>query len=263
MTKCKHRKFQICQVFKFKLKTTKMKTKTKRKTIPESGRFYMMIILISIFNSLSYSQSGIKDNTEQIVQGIPCKGEVKYFENNKINTCFIAKDYTIEDYLLPAGSSLTFNSDGTISDCRISKETKFFGQILPAKTVVFFNHWGEKLSFWLPENTNIQGHLVRASNNGPGEPLYQNGNLKEIWLVNDEIIDGVPCSTSGNIFLYGWHIISFGTNRRVRFYDNGHLQRAMLSKDIVIQGHSYKMGEFIFLDKEGKIDLNTENQTLN
>ena len=230
--------------------------KTKRKTILASGRFYMMIIFIVILNIISCSQSKVNDNAELIIQGIPCKGEVKYFENNKLNTCFLSKDYTIDEYLLTAGSKLTFNNNGTLSSCRISRETKFFGQILPAKTLVFFNHWGEKLSFWLPENTVIQGYLIGASDDGPGIPLYQNGRLKEIWLVKDELINGIPCTTSGNIFKFGWHVISMGTDRRVKFYDNGHLQRAMLTSDIVIQGHSYKKGELIFLDKEGKIELN-------
>jgi hypothetical protein len=104
----------------------------------------------------------------------------------------------------------------------------------------------------------IQGHLIGASDDGPGTPLYQNGKLKEIWLVNDELIEGITCTTSGNFFKYGWHVVSLGTERRVKLYDNGKLQRAMLSRDVVIQGHSYKKGEFVCMDKAGKIDLNVK-----
>ena len=235
-----------------------MTTKTKSKIILESNRFYMMIIFIIIFNGISCSQSNVKNNEEQIIQGIPCKGEVKYFENNKLNSCFLAKDFTIEEYLLPAGTKLFLNNDGTLSRCIISKETNFFGQTLPAKTNVFLNMWENKLSFWLPENTIIQGYLIGASNDGIATPLYPNGKLKEIWLLNDTLIDKIPCTTSGNLFKYGWHVAHLGTERRVKFYDNGHLQRALLSRDVTIQGHSYKKGELIFLDKDGKIDLNVK-----
>jgi len=234
----------------------KMITKSKSKIILKSNRFYIMIIFSIIFNSISCSQSKVKDNAEQIIQGIPCKGEVKYFKDNKLNSCFLAKDYTIDEYLLPAGTKLFLNNDGTLSHCIISKETNFFGQALPAKTHVFFNMWGEKLSFWLPENTVIQGHLIGAADDGPGTPLYPNGKLKEIWLLKDTLIDNIPCTTSGNLFKYGWHISHMGTERRVKFYDNGHIQRALLSSDVTIQGHSYKKGELISLDKDGKIDLN-------
>ncbi len=232
-----------------------MTTKAKRKTILESARFFIIIILITVSNSISYSQSKTNDNTEHIIQGIPCKGEVKYFDNNKLNTCYLAKDFTIEGYLLPEVSKIFLSNIGKLDRSIISKETKFFGQALPAKTNVFFDFWGEKVSFWLPINTMIQGYLIGAMDDGPGIPLYQNGKLKEIWLLNDEVIDGVPCTTSGNVFKYGWHVVSLGTDRRVRFYDNGHIQRALLSKDIVVQGHSYKKGELIFFDKGGKIDL--------
>jgi hypothetical protein len=214
-----------------------------------------MIIFVVFFNTISCSQSQVKDNTVQIIQGIPCKGEVKFFENNKLNTCCLSQDYTLDEYLLPAGSILNLDSDGKISSCIISQETNFCGQLLPAKTSVFFNMWGEKLSFWLPKNTIIQGYLVGASNDGPGTPLYPNGKLKEFWLQKDLLIDNVPCTSSANIFKYGWHVISLGTDRRVKFYDDGHLQRAMLSADATIQGHSYKKGELIYFDKDGKIDL--------
>lgn len=226
------------------------------KTILESGRFYIMIIFIAVFNIVSCSQSKVKDDAEQIIQGIPCKGEVKYFKDDKLKTCFLSKDFTIDEYLLPAGSKLFFNNDGKLFQCIVSKETNFFGQALPAKTTVFFNTWSGKLSFWLPENTIIQGYLIGACDDGAATPLYPNGKLKEIWLLKDTIIDNVPCTTSGNPFKYGWHVSHMGTERRVKFYDNGHLKRALLSKDITIQGHSYKKGELIFLDKDGKIVLN-------
>jgi hypothetical protein len=39
------------------------------------------------------------------------------------------------------------------------------------------------------------------------------------------------------------------------FHDNGHLQQAMLSRDVTLQGHSFKKGDVINLDPDGKVDL--------
>lgn len=219
----------------------------------------MIIFFVTAFNSISYSQSNIKDNEEQIIQCIPCTGKVKYFNNKKLKSCFLSKDFTIEEYLLPAGSKVFFNTIGKLDHSIISKETNFLGQALPAKTQVFFNDYQGKISFWLPRNTIIQGHLIGAADDGVGTPLYPNGKLKEIWLLKDTLIDNVPCTTSGNPFKYGNHVAHLGTERRVKLYDNGKLQQALLFRDVTIQGHSYKKGEFIFLDKEGKIILNVKN----
>lgn len=251
-------KFKILNYLPSTTNVEMVNSKTKRKLIIESNRFIMLLVFVAIFNCISCSQSSVNLKSEQIIQGIPCIGEVKYFSNKKLNSCFLSKDFTIEEYLLPAGSKVFFYTNGKLDHSIISKETNFLGQALPAKTYVFFNHWGEKLSFWLPENTIIQGHLIGASDDGVGTPLYPNGKLKEIWLLKDTVIDNVPCTTSGNPFKYGNHVAHMGTERRVKFYDNGKLQQALLFRDVTIQGHSYKKGEFIYLDKDGKIDLSVK-----
>jgi hypothetical protein len=235
-----------------------MTTNTVSNAIMGSSRLFLILIFVAVFNDISCSQPNVGPVSEQIIQGIPCTGVVKYFENKKLNSCTLSKDFKVDEYLLPAGTKLFFGNDGKLSRCIVSKDTKFNGQLLPAKTNVFLNMWGEQLSFWLPANTLIQGYLIGASDDGQGTPLYSNGRLKEIWLQKDTLVDNVPCTTSANIFKYGWHVISMGTERRLRFYDNGHIQRAMLSRDVTIQAHSYKKGELVFFDKEGKIDLNAK-----
>lgn len=104
----------------------------------------------------------------------------------------------------------------------------------------------------------MQGHFIASRNDGIGCSLHPNGKLRAIWLVHDEVIDGIPCSCSSNIFKYGWHVMSMGTQRMVWFHDNGLLQQAMVSRNIVVQGHSFKKGELIYINRNGLVDLNSE-----
>ena len=53
----------------------------------------------------------------------------------------------------------------------------------------------------------------------------------------------------------GLRAMSLGTRRMAWFYDNGRLQRAMLSRDAVIQGHTFKRGDIIRLRRDGTVDL--------
>ena len=230
-----------------------MKTEITNATFPKFNNIIMMFILLVAFSGPYRSQNPDSEKG-QVVTGIPCKGKVKYFSDQKISCCMLARDFEIDHHLIPAESEVKFNRDGTPSSCRLSRDTKFYGQLLPKETRVFFNHWAEPLSFWLAKDARIQGYLIGAMNDGPGIPLYANGKLKEFWLAQDSVIQGIPCTSSGNVFVYGWHVISMGTERRIKFHDNGMLQRAMLSQDLNIQGYVYKKGELIYLDREGKVD---------
>jgi hypothetical protein len=44
----------------------------------------------------------------------------------------------------------------------------------------------------------------------------------------------------------------------VWFYDDGHLQQAMLSQDFSLQGHSFKKGDVISLGPDGQVDMNAK-----
>jgi hypothetical protein len=215
-------------------------------------------ILIIIFFQVSMAQPLKPTFSQQKILSVPCLGTVKYHKNGKIKSCYLAQNYEVEGNLLPAGSKLFFWDNGNPSECWISKEANFYGQLLPAKTSVFFNRWGHKFCFWLPKEMRIQGHLIASTNDGIGNSLHLNGKLKAIWLAGDEDINGIPCSSSENIFKYGFHVMSLGTKRMVWFYDTGQLQQAMISHEITIQGYQFKKGDIIYFDKNGKIDLNSK-----
>jgi hypothetical protein len=222
------------------------------------SRYFIFIIPIIISFVFSMCQPSSSNSTRQIIQSVPCVGKVQYHKNGKLQSCYLAQDYRIEGNQLPAGSRLFFFKDGNPSECWISKEASFYGQSLPAKTSVFFNRWGFKFSFWLPKEMRIQGHLIPSTHDGVGNSLHLNGKLKAIWLADDEEINGVPCSSSGDIRRFGKKVLSLGTKRMVWFYDNGNLQQAMISRDITIQGYPFKKGDIIYFGADGRIDLNAK-----
>jgi len=201
------------------------------------------------------AQSPDELQEEQIVQGIPCIGKVKYHDNGKVKSCILSKEYSIEGYLLPRASNLFLGLGGELDQCILGDSVKIFGQSFPVGTTIFFNHWGQKVSFWLPSKAIIQGHLIRASDDGVGNSIYSNGQLKAVWLADDQDIDGIPCTSSGNIFRFGVQVVRLGTRRMALFYENGRLQRAMLSRDITIQGHSFSKGDIISFGMDGKLDI--------
>jgi hypothetical protein len=189
---------------------------------------------------------------------IPCAGTIKTRQSGRLSSCILAADYPTPEGVLPSGSRVLFLNDGTPYECVISRESAFGEHLLPAKTTVFYNHWGNRFSFWLPKETRLAGFAVRKSTDGIGNKLHTNGTLKAIWLAYDQDISGVPCSSSQNIFRFGWSVMTLGTKRMVWFYEDGTLQQAMLSRDYSAQGFSFKKGDLIYLDQNGRIVQNAK-----
>ena len=144
---------------------------------------------------------------------------------------------------------LFFNQNGELGRCITSEPTSLGHLLLPAESNVFFNRWGESINFWLPSPSIVQGYLIPKSTDGIGNSCYPSGKLKEFWLVNDEVIQGIPCTTSGNPFKVGWKASHFGSDRRIRLSEDGSLERALLSSDFTYQGKQYKKGELLYLKK--------------
>lgn len=139
----------------------------------------------------------------------------------------------------------------------LSRASPVYGQPLPAGTLLHFAH-RQLRHFWLPADTMIQGHLVRAQDDGAGARLHPNGRLQAIWLAHDEVIDGVPCTSSGNILRMGLGVIRLGTMRMAWFRPSGRLQQCMLSRDVTLDGHPLHKGDVLVLDVDGHIDLRAE-----
>lgn len=209
--------------------------------------------LVFLFSSCAHLAYNYKK--EMTIQGIPCIGKTTYYKTNgnsefmpenQLKSCILASDFGIQNYALHKDSKLFLTFEGKLDRVIISDATTFGTLHLPTGSSVFFNRWNEALNFWLPSPSIIQGYLIPASNDGIGNACYASGNLKEFWLVNDETIQGIPCTTTGNIFKVGTHAARRGSERRVRLTEDGKLERAMLAQDFNFKGKHYQKGDLIY-----------------
>jgi len=212
----------------------------------------MTVLLVCVCSVVGANSK--KSETVTVVQGVPCEGKVELYSNGKIKSCCLAVSDSVSGNYLPAGSRLSFRQSGAIFDCILGGDASFFGQSLPKGTEVSFRPDSQFNCFWPPNDTMIQGHLVQPHIGGVGNKLYPNGTLRAFWLARDEVIDGVPCSSSKNVFKYGLRAITLGTNRMVYLHDNGHLRQAMLSRDCVFGDYAYERGDVVRFTPDGKPD---------
>ncbi len=190
----------------------------------------------------------------------PCVNRIKYYADGKPSSCQVSQAFMVGNIQIPAGSDISLRPNGEVGSAWLGQDGSVYGQTLPAGTALHFGKGDQLRHFWLPKETvtSMQGHLVKGQDDGAGSRLHPNGKLLAIWLAQDEVIEGIPCTSSGNPLRVGLAAARLGTQRMVWFYDNGRLQQAMLSQDFTLQGHSFRKGEVISLDSEGKVDLNAK-----
>lgn len=201
-----------------------------------------------------------RQSSDKAAQVAQCANRIKYYKDGKPSSCQVSQAFMVGNIQIPSGSDISFRPNGEVGIAWLGIDGTVYGQPLPAGTALHFGKGDQLRHFWLPKETvtALQGHLVKGQDDGAGSRLHPNGKLLAIWLAQDEVIEGVPCTSSGNPLRMGLTAARLGTQRMVWFHDNGHLQQAMLSQDVTLQGHSFKKGEVISLDPDGKVDLNAK-----
>ena len=195
-------------------------------------------------------------SSEKAAQVAQCANRIKYYEDGKPSSCQVSQAFLVGNIQIPSGSDISFRPNGEVGSAWLGTDGTVYGQTLPAGTALHFGKGDQLRHFWLSKDTVLQGHLVNRQDDGAGSRLHPNGKLLAIWLAQDEVIEGVPCTSSGNPLRMGITAARLGTQRMAWFHDNGHLQQAMLSQDVTLQGHSFKKGDVISLDPYGKVDFN-------
>lgn len=165
-------------------------------------------------------------------------------------SCVLARDYAIADGTLPEGTELRFPGGGMLA--RLSRRAAIQKRELPPAATIHFDAAGKVRGFWLHADAAIAGHVIRGHEDGVPNTLYDSGALRSIWLAGDEVIDGVPVTSSGNVLRMGWRVMSLGTQRMVYFYEDGRLRQAMLSRDAQVGGVLYRKGDVVRFDEEGQ-----------
>lgn len=78
--------------------------------------------------------------------------------------------------------------------------------------------------------------------------FHPNGQLKTVWLAQDEIIQGIPCAK------YRFMSVLFGGGDNILFDENGRLRYCTLSDNITIEGQNLRKGDEVRFDNDGKLN---------
>lgn len=221
------------------------------------GGAAMLVFVVSSLGSLAVPLAPVLAVAplQLQAQGMSCEGTPKRRTDGTIERCRLAAEYRVGNIALPAGSDLTVRTSGVVLEAVLRGPTMVGGQPLPDKATLSFDSAGIPYDFFLDKSAVYKGHHLRAKDKGVGHMLYPDGKLRAIWLAEEEVIDGIPCASNLPLFGGWWHAITIGAQAMAWFYENGQLQQAMLSRDFTIQGHSFKKGDVVRLNRDGTLDL--------
>jgi len=185
----------------------------------------VVFILTLIVGSTEQSKSGgtvvIPAAKEVEVQGVAATNQIQYYKNGNVEFCFLARVDTLSGQTLPAGTGVHFTEEGVFDWC------------------------------FLPRNTEIQGYLCNGSGHGFMTVFHPNGRLKTAYLVEDQVIQGIPCARFR--FLSAFFGGFFGKAGRTTFYPDGRLRSCELSRNFTIDGHDFRRGDLVRFDENGKL----------
>jgi hypothetical protein len=99
------------------------------------------------------------------IQGYPCRGWISFHPNGRIEACDLARDTEVVGHLLPEGTRLFLEPDGTLHDVFLGRDTVLEG---------------------IPCNG---GGKIMAG-------FHPDGRLRYAFLAKDTVIQGVPCEAS-------------------------------------------------------------------
>ena len=155
------------------------------------------------------------------IQGVSCAGQIDYYKNGNLESCTLSRNDTLSGQPLPAGTVVVFTEDGVFDWC------------------------------FLQHDTEIQGHLCRGQGHGFMTAFYPNGTLRQAWLAEDEVIQGIPCSKFRffSAVFGGFH----GKNGGTYFYPNGQLRSCELSRNATIEGREFRRGDLVKFRPDGHL----------
>ena len=130
------------------------------------------------------------------IDGFPCAaGWVHFAESGKLQAFYLGETDTIGGNEIPKGTWVRLYPDLTLRFCSFPENTNIQGYLCrggfggsEGVTTGFYPS-GRLQSFFPPKDIEIQGIPCRATPFGPVF-LYENGNLKQLTLARDIVIEG-------------------------------------------------------------------------
>jgi len=126
-----------------------------------------------------------------------------------------------------------FLPDGHLKQCTVSRETAFGEASAPAGSIVVLRLDGTPNYLFLAHDAPVLGYTCKGGGPlGPSEgattAFYPSGKLKQCWLAEDQVVQGIPCMAAGGFFSAMFHHGGFSTD----FYESGKLRSCTLSKNL-------------------------------
>jgi hypothetical protein len=146
------------------------------------------------------------------IDGVPCERWAWQAEGGRLEGCFLAESADVRGRQLPAGTRIGLDEQGRL-DC-----------------------------VFLPEDTEIDGHVCRGHGHDFQTCFHPNGKLRYCNLAAPETIDGVPCQRSG------FFIEVFVDRAGVEFHDDGTLRGCLLAGPLELDGQRIERGNRVELD---------------
>lgn len=135
----------------------------------------------------------------EMIQGYPCvKGYAWFYVTQKLKSCTVAVEIPFGTVTIPAGSVITLTPDGKPAIVQMSHDTVLNG-------------------------LHAQGGSLLGASEGPMVVFYADGKLRELFLSEDQSVDGVPCARSSI------KMSALRKDTSVQLDQEGHLRACMLA----------------------------------
>jgi hypothetical protein len=136
------------------------------------------------------------------VQGHPCaRGEAWFYPNGALNQCQLSRPAILGDLRIPRGSIIELWPSGAAHHITLSRQT-----VVAGYTVRGASHLGFR---------------------GATTSFYRNGELRSIYLVKNQTVQGVPCRGGS------WNTFTdpYGDATLVEFYPDGKFESCKLARN--------------------------------
>ena len=155
----------------------------------------------------------------------------------------ILHDTTIQGFVCARGEAW-FYPDGALNQCTLARPSAVGDLRVPRGAVVEFWPNGTAHYLMVPRATVLAGYHVRGGSHlglsrGATTTFYRTGELRSIYLVSSQRIQGVPCRGGG------WNTFSdpLGGENDVEFYRDGKLRSCRLTRDYL----AFRSGQRVVL----------------
>lgn len=155
----------------------------------------------------------------------------------------LLRNTTIQGFACARGDAW-FYPDGSLNQCTLSHASTLSDIRVPRGAVVELWASGATHYLMLPHKSVLAGYRVRGGSHlglsrGATTTFYPTGELRSIYLVASQTVQGVPCHGGG------WNTFTDpgGTENNVEFYHDGKLRSCRLSRDYA----GFRSGERIVI----------------